>query len=99
MAETSHPAPSDGEGLLVLGRHGRADGAAGVIMRERRGPAFAILRARAGKHAHLSDSIQATFGIGLPAVDDPGVKISAFGSFGRGGPAGQLQGFAFECGI
>ncbi|MFO1149207.1 MAG: sarcosine oxidase subunit gamma family protein [Alsobacter sp.] len=53
-------------GLLRPGRHGRADGAAGVVVRERTGVAIASLTARKGQSELLGSAVKARLGLTLP---------------------------------
>ena len=53
-------------GLCVPGRHGRAEGPAGVTVTDRTGLAIASVLVRRGREAQLADAVQARFGLALP---------------------------------
>jgi sarcosine oxidase subunit gamma len=69
VAETAHPgtAPRSAfHGLLHEGRHGRADGPAGLVLRERTGLALVTLIARNGRQEELASAIRDALGLELP---------------------------------
>ena len=53
-------------GLCVPGRHGRAEGPAGVTVAERTGLAMASVLVRRGREAELAEAVSAQFGLALP---------------------------------
>jgi len=55
-------------GLCVPGRHGRAEGPAGVTVSERTGLAIASVLVRRGCEAQLADAVSARFGLALPTA-------------------------------
>ncbi len=66
MAETQYAVWPILEGWQSLGRHGRQDGPAGLLVQERSGAAIASVTVRAGRDAALADAVQAHFGTTLP---------------------------------
>jgi sarcosine oxidase subunit gamma len=54
------------QGVLVPGRHGRASGSAGVVVRELPDCGLATLTAKRGRSAELSERILARFALVLP---------------------------------
>ena len=68
MAEVSAPTVPNAAAAMVPGRHGRADGAPGLIAQQRLGAGFALLTARSGQHAELERAMLAAFGVALPAI-------------------------------
>ncbi len=84
MAETIFERRSAFAHLLAVGRHGAAEGAPGLTVREVTGLALASIIARRGRRAELAAAVRAAFGLNLPS--SPAIAAGEGVSFVFAGP-------------
>ncbi len=70
------------DGVIVPGRYGNTDGAAGVVVSERKDLGLASIDVRKGQEAALKSAVQAAYGVDLPdgATVKQGKDVSFIGT-------------------